>query len=57
VFDYCEIEKKICPFCAKRETGIFCGIATGINRIEWMKKCPLPDIKRRTKGNRKKHGL
>lgn len=57
MFDYCEIEKKKCAFCAAREDDIYCGVASGTNKIAFMKNCPLPDIKKRSKLSSKKMGL
>lgn len=57
MFDYCNIEDKKCPFCAKRDAGVFCGVANGENRIELMGKCPLPEIKKRSRNKSKKMGL
>ena len=49
MFDYCEIEKRKCAFCGTREDVSYCGVATGTNKIAFMQKCPLPDIKKRSK--------
>ena len=57
MFDYCKIEDKKCPFCAKRDAGVFCGVANRENRIELMGKCPLPEIKKRSRNKSKKMGL
>jgi len=35
----------------------YCGLATSINRVDWMKSCPLPEIKKRTKATSRKMGL
>jgi len=68
VFDHCEKINRTCAFCTKAnerherwkkglEEVYYCGLATSINRIDWMKKCPLPEIKKRSKLSSKKMGL
>lgn len=68
MFDYCEKINRKCAFSTKtnenmerwtegKEEIYYCGLASSPNRIDWMKKCPLPDIKKRTKATSKKMGL
>jgi|TARA_A100001201_G_C4012253_1_gene177922 hypothetical protein len=61
MFDFCSIAQKRCPFCAsfsedKRNMGR-CGMKSGENRIAFMKDCPLPAVKKRSKIKAKKEGL
>jgi len=60
MFDYCEKIKKNCPFSTKtnenrerwkegKEEIYYCGMASSINRIDWMKECPLDKKKKKYK--------
>jgi len=68
VFDFCEKIQRRCAFCTKTNENMerwvegeeeiyYCGLATSINRVDWMKSCPLPEIKKRTKATSRKMGL
>lgn len=61
MFDFCSIAQKRCPFCASlsEDKGNMgrCGMKSGENRIAFMKDCPLPAVKKRSKIKAKKEGL
>tara|TARA_R110000744_G_scaffold72668_5_gene145756 strand:+ start:142 stop:315 length:174 start_codon:yes stop_codon:yes gene_type:complete len=49
MFDRCSLNKNnACPFCTKEKLFSYCGIATNVNKIQLMKKCPYQKRKRKT---------
>ena len=66
MFDFCSIAQKKCPFCASLSDNsgqvpardmARCGMKSGENRIAFMKDCPLPAVKKKSKIKAKKEGL
>ncbi len=52
----CSLKKDVCQFATNTSNGNFCGISTGENVIEKLKKCPLLEsqvtkLKRKYKGD------
>jgi len=47
LFLYCPLKDKICPFSGKSGGVMYCGLATGENRISFLKVCPYKKKKRR----------
>lgn len=47
MFIHCPMQNKICAFCAKFKEVLYCGIATGENRISMMNKCPYKPKKKK----------
>tara|TARA_R100000664_G_scaffold26058_1_gene36158 strand:- start:542 stop:685 length:144 start_codon:yes stop_codon:yes gene_type:complete len=47
MFLLCHIKGKVCAFCGKSKDQMYCGIAKGENKLNYMSRCPYKPRKRR----------
>lgn len=47
MFLHCSIKNKICAFCGESKGVMYCGIASGENRIDQLNKCPYKPRKKK----------
>jgi hypothetical protein len=47
MFEFCSIIKRECGYCCSdKQNTQYCGLATGENRLKFVKKCPQKPKKR-----------